>query len=74
MPDLVNDGTDWSETAGSLTGRPNKIDDGTNTVTASQARTHLDSVANPHAVTAAQVGAVPATGDHFVPMEVEGYS
>ncbi len=34
------------------------LDDGTNQVTVAQLRVHLDSVANPHSVTAAQVGAL----------------
>jgi len=59
MPELTNDGVTWSESGGNLTGRPNKIDDGTKSVTAAQARDHIDDTSNPHAVSAAQVSAIP---------------
>ena len=54
-PDTDNR-VDYSET----------ISDGTNTKTAAQVKTHIDSVANPHTVTAAQAGAVATTGDESV--------
>jgi len=59
MPELTNDGVTWSESDGNLTGRPNKIDDGSKSVTAAQARDHIDDTTNPHSVTAAQVSAIP---------------
>lgn len=39
------------------------LDDGTKSVTAAQARDHIDDTSNPHSVTAAQAGAVDLTGD-----------
>lgn len=35
-----------------------ELDDGSNSVTAAQARSHIDDTSNPHGVTAAQVGAL----------------
>lgn len=40
-----------------------QLADGTNTVTAAQARTHIDDTANPHGVTAAQASAIPSADE-----------
>jgi len=42
------------------------ISDGTNTKTAAQVKSHIDSTSNPHSVTASQAGAVALTGDETV--------
>lgn len=57
--DDIADGTTYGKVANTeidASGRVTQVNDGTNTVTAAQARTHIDSTLNPHGTTASQVG------------------
>jgi len=47
----------YDTTDNSIVDKAEQLDDATNVVTAAQARSHIDSTANPHGVTAAQAGA-----------------
>lgn len=48
------------------------LEDGVNTVTAAQARSHIDSISNPHVVSAAQVGAPPTARSVGTQHSLEG--
>ena len=57
--DDISDGTNFQRVAATevdANGNVTQINDGTNTVTAAQGRSHINSTSNPHSVTAAQVG------------------
>lgn len=56
--DSANYDADWD----GRVDRAEELTDGTNVSTAAQVKAHLISTANPHATTAVQVGAIPATG------------
>lgn len=58
--DDIADGTNYQKVAATevdASGRVTQVADGTNTVTAAQARTHIDSTSNPHSTSIANIGA-----------------
>lgn len=57
--DDIADGTSFQRVAASevdSSGRVTQVADGTNTVTAAQARSHIDSTSNPHSTSIANIG------------------